>query len=128
PPRAADPLARPAANRQALLAAEPRDPLVVDDDPLPAQHRQQAPVPEAWPLRRDRPQACPNLLVAASSPSVAGRGPADPHHPTRPPLRERIALPQRGDGFPPRGGRHEFFRRRSRREFAYSLALMPTST
>ena len=65
-PDARQGFARAAADGQAFLPIEPFDPLVVDDDALPAQQDVQSPIAKARPLRGQLAQPGAQCLVITS--------------------------------------------------------------
>ena len=107
-------LASATPHRQPFLAVQPLDPLVVDDDPFPAQQDVQAAIAEARTVRRQLAEpSAQRRVVVASLAAVADGRPARAHQPTGPALGEPKPLLHEAHGGPPLGGRHQFFRRSS---------------
>lgn len=86
------PRAGSAAERQVFLPIESFNPLVIADDPLPAQQRVQSPVAEARSLRRQFPEAGAHPSRRVRSDPIPRGCSADAHDPAGAPFREGLVL------------------------------------
>ena len=106
---AGEPLAPPAAHRQAFGAIQPVELLVIQGVPVALQQDVQPPVAVARPLRRVCPQPLAERIVGDTRARVSRRRPRHPHHPTRAAFAETQIRPQPLHRRTPDHRRHHFF-------------------
>lgn len=113
-------LAATPTHREAFFAIEPLDPLVVDDDPFPAQQDLEAPVAKAWASFSQLAQPGTQRLVIPAPTPVPDGCPRRANQLTCAALRKPKVLLGVGHCGPPVRGPHQFFRRSSFRAWLSS--------